>query len=56
MDVFLADVNVHLRLVSAVKIVGVDITALVEAIVLASSLITKCILGIYENKISKMQL
>lgn len=56
MDVFLEDVNVLLKHASAERIVSVDITALVEAIVLASRLITKCILGIYENKIPKMQL
>lgn len=55
MDVFLGDVNVLLKLVSAVKIVNVDKTALAEAIVLASRLIKNCILGIYENNISKMQ-
>ena len=56
MDVFLGDVNVLLKRASAAKIVNVDITALVEAIVLASRLITNCILGIYENNIPKMQL
>lgn len=54
MDVFLGDVNVLLKHASAEKIVSVDITALVETIVPASRLITKCILGIYENNIPKM--
>lgn len=55
-DVCLEDVNVLLKHASAEKIVSVDITALVEAIVLASRLITNCILGIYENNLPKMRL
>lgn len=46
MDVFLGDVNVLLKRASAEKIVNVDITALVEAIVLASKLIQSCVLEV----------
>lgn len=57
MDVFLGDVNVLLKRASAAKIVNVDITALVEAIVLASRIITNFhFRNVYEDNIPKMQL